>query len=229
FNKPSPSNRCGNYIKAAAKYYQSAILLGMDIGGNSRIAKHFNQLVDECSFVFSVETHEWINHPKETLADGAWSEEKSNVYTTIKCYVPWKEFLVTGTQKVRGEGVSSINYENHWVGDEKEDHQSIKGNWNVEKIEGAVQQYVDDRGEQTMLANISIYWKKNVTTRIWGKNPQGTFDESGTDTRSFMEHKSYPLENGYSERIGNESAGLSLRVFILKAPGDQRDNPNDCF
>lgn len=228
-NKPSPSNRCGSYIKVAAKYPESAILFGMDTGGSSGIAKHFNQLFYERSFVFSVETHEWINHLKETFKDGAWSEEKSNVYTTLKCYEPWNEFLFTGTQKVWGEGVSSINYENHCGGDEKEDHHSITGSWNVEKIEGAIQQYVDDHGEQTMLANISIYLKKNVTPRIWGKYPQDTFDESRTDARSFMEHKSYPLENGYSEKIGNERSGKSIRVFILKSPGDGRDDPVDCF
>jgi hypothetical protein len=80
-----------------------------------------------------------------------------------------------------------------------------------------------------MLANISIYWTKNVTTRIWGKNPRGPYDETGSTTESYVEHKSYPLENGYSEKIGNEAAGMSIKVFIVKSPGDGRDNPDDCF
>ena len=228
-DKAPPANLCGSYIKAAAKYLESATLLGRDIGGNSRIAKHFNDLVDKCSFVFGVETHEWINHPEEKRKDGSTSEETSNTYTTLKCYTPWNEFLATGTQKVRGEGNRSITYQKHWVGDEKEDHMTVSADWQVEKIEGAIQQYVDDHGEQSMLANISIYWKKNTTTRIWGKNPKGPYDESGTDTGTVVEHKSYSLENGFSEKIGNESAGYSLKVFILKAPGDGRDDPNDCF
>jgi hypothetical protein len=42
--KAPPENRCGSYVKAAAKYLESAILLGMDTGGNSRIARHFAEL-----------------------------------------------------------------------------------------------------------------------------------------------------------------------------------------
>ncbi len=227
--KAPPANLCGSYIKAAAKYLDSAKRLGMDTAGNSRIARHFNDLLDKCAFTFSVEVHEWIMHPKEKLKDGATLEEKSNTYTTLKCYTPWNEFMATGTQKIRGEGNRSVSYEMHWVGDEKNEHNTISGNWKVEKIEGAIQQYVDDHSEQTMLANISIYWKKDVTTHVWGKTPMGTYDESGTDDGTLVEHKSYPLENGYTEKIGNANAGLSLRVFILKAPGDGRDDPNDCF
>lgn len=227
--KASPANRCGSYIKAAAKYLDRATSMGMNILDESPIAQQFNRLVDECSFVFAVETREWINHPEEKRNDGSTSEEISNIYTTLKCYTPWKEFQATGTQKVRGEGNRSVTYERHWVGDEKEDHMTVSADWKVEKIEGAIQQYIDDHGEQTMLANISIYWKKNTTTRIWGKNPRGPYDESGTDTGTVVEHKSYSLENGFSEKIGNESAGYSLRVFILKAPGDGRYDPDDCF
>jgi len=228
-NRASPSNRCGSYIKAAAKYLEAATALGMNLGDESPIAQHFNRLVDECSFVFSVETLEWINNPKETYNDGSSFEEKSNTYTSIKCYTPWNEFITTGTQKVRGEGQRTLRYENHWVGDEKEDHQRISQNSNVEKIEGAIHQYVDDHGEKTMLANITIYWKADGTTRLWGKNPQGPYDMSSSDTKYFDEPKSYPLENGYSEKIGNDRAGYSIKVYILKAPGDGRDNPNDCF
>ncbi len=62
--KAAPTNRCGSYTKAAAKYLESATLLGMNIEDEFPIAQHFNQLVDECSFVFTVETRVWINHPK---------------------------------------------------------------------------------------------------------------------------------------------------------------------
>jgi hypothetical protein len=228
-DKSPPLNQCGSHVKAAAKYLESAILLGMDTGGDSRIARHFNELIDKCSFVFSVETQEWINHPKETYKDGSSFEERSNIYSQIKCHTPWNEFQVTGTQKVRGEGTGSLRYENHWIGDEKEDHHTIFGDWRVDKIEGAIQQYVDDHGEQTMLANISIYWKRTTNTRLWGKNPQGPYDFGGSETETVVEHKSYPLENGYSEKIGNETAGFSFRVYILKSPGDGRDDPDDCF
>ncbi|MDZ7633916.1 MAG: hypothetical protein U5L72_05545 [Bacteroidales bacterium] len=227
--KASPANKCGSYIKAAAKYTESATLLGMNIRDESPIAQQFNKLVDECSFVFAVETRFWINQPKEKRKDGSSYEEKLNNYTTIKCYTPWNEFQATGTQKVRGEGERSITWDKHWVGDEKEDHMTVTSAWKVEKIEGAISQYVDDHGEQTMLANISIYWKETTSTRIWGKNPHGPYDVSGTETKTSVEHTSYNLENGYSENIGNESSGHSLRVYILKSPGDGRDDPDDCF
>ena len=228
-DKSPPANQCGSYVKAAAKYLESAILLGMDTGGNSRIARHFNELIDRCSFVFSVETQGWINNPKETYKDGSSFEERADTYKTIKCYTPWNEFQITGTQKVRGEGNGSLKYESHWIGDEKEEHESRFGDWKVQKIEGAIQQYVDDHGEQTMLANISIYWERTTSIRLWGRNRQGSFDQSGSVTETEVEHKSYPLENGFSEKIGNATAGFSIRVFILKSPGDGRDDPDDCF
>ena len=228
-NKASPANRCGSYVKAAAKYLESATLLGMNIEGESPIAKHFNQLVDECSFVFTVETHEWINNPKERQNDGATFEEKSNWYGTVKCYIPWNEFSATGSQKVRGEGTMSLHYENHWVGDEKEDHIVSDGTWKSDKIEGAVRVSDDGHGQLESTANITIFWTKRVTNRFWGKNPQGSFDESGSDTQSYEENKSYPLKNGYEEKIGNSNAGMLFRVIILKQPGDGRDDPDDCF
>ncbi|TFG43337.1 MAG: hypothetical protein E4H43_01860 [Bacteroidia bacterium] len=228
--KASPANRCGSYIKAAAKYLESATLLGMNIEGESQIAKHFNQLVDECSFVFTVEKQEWIDKPKEKREDGSTYEEKATYYKTIKCYTPWNEFLATGTQKIRGEGTMSLHYENHWVGDEKNDHTVTDGSWRVEKIEGGIQQYIDDHGEQTMLANMSVYWKKDVTSHAWGKVAGGkTYDFSNHDDESFVEHVSYNIENGYTEKNGTSEYGFIIRIFILKAPGDGRDDPDDCF
>jgi len=69
--------------------------------------------------------------------------------------------------------------------------------------------------------------KKVIQLQTAPGNPP--YDEKGTDTQSYKESKSYPLKNGYQEKIGNDRAGLSFRVFILKQPGDGRDDPNDCF
>lgn len=227
--KARPVNQCGSYIKAAAKYLESATRLGMNVGNETGIARHFNNLVNSCSFVFTLEELYWTNHPKEKNRDGSTFEERSRMYTLLKCHTPWNEFLTTGIQKVRGEGECAVTMENHWVGEEKEDHLSTSGDWKVEKIEGGIQQYIDEHGEQSMLANISIYWKKNSTTHIWGKNPQGSYDESGSSSESYMESKSFPIVNGYFERIGNENGGHSIRVSIISAPGYKHDDPNDCF
>ena len=228
-NKASPSNRCGSYIKAAAKYLEAATLLGMNLGDESPIAQHFNQLVDECSFVFSVETREWINHPKEELDDGATFEEKSNWYGTLKCHISWNEFIATGTQKIRGSGNMHLHYEKHWEGDEKESHTITNASWTSEKIEGAVQVSDDGHGQLQGDAHVTIYWDQHTTTRIYGKRAGGEpYDESGSDNRSYKENKSFPLKN-FEETIGNKTAGRSIKVFILKSPGDGRDNPDDCF
>jgi hypothetical protein len=230
-NKASPSNRCGSYIRAAAKYLEAATLLGMNLGDESPIAQKFNQLVDECSFVFTVETYEWINHPKERQNDGATTEEKSDWYGTIKCYIPWKEFISSGTQNIRGEGTMNLHWEDHWVGDEKESHSVTDGSWKSDKIEGVVNVHDDGHGQLESTANITIYWTKRISTHIWGKTGKDDppYDKKGTDTQSDKESKSYPLKNGYEEKIGNDRAGFSFRVFILKQPGDGRDDPDDCF
>ena len=227
--KASPTNRCGSYIKAAAKYLEAATLLGMNLGDESPIAQKFNQLADECSFVFTVETHEWINHPREKHQDGATTEEKSNWYGTIKCHIPWKEFIATGNQKVRGEGAMNLHWINHWVGDEKESHSETNGTWKSDKIEGAVTVWEDEYGQIHPTANITVFWTKKITTHIWGKDANDSYDKTGTDTQSYKESKSYPLKHGYEEKIGNDRAGMSFKVIILKQPGDERDDPNDCF
>ncbi len=91
-SKQSGANRCGGYLKAAEKYIETARSLGMNTEALSFIDQRYNQLINECSFEFTVETHEWINHPKETLGDGATFEEKSNWYGNIRCIVPPTEF-----------------------------------------------------------------------------------------------------------------------------------------
>jgi hypothetical protein len=229
--KPSPANRCGSYIRAAAKYLEAATLLGMNLGDESPIAQKFNQLVDECSFVFTVETYEWINHPKEKHSDGATTEEKSDWYGTIKCHIPWKEFISSGTQSIKGEGTMNLHWEDHWVGDEKESHSVTDGSWKSDKIEGVVNVHDDGHGQLESTANITIYWTKRISTHIWGKTGKDDppYDKKGTDTQSDHESKSYPLKNGYEEKIGNDRAGFSFKVLILKQPGDDRDDPNDCF
>lgn len=230
-NRPSPANRCSSYTRAAAKYTEAATLLGMNIKDEAPIAQHFNKLVDECSFVFTVETHEWINHPKETLNDGATLEEKSNWYGTIKCNIPWNDFIATGNQEIRGEGNMNLHYEHHWVGDEKNEHIVTNGTWRTDKIEGAVTVSDDGHGQLLSEANVTIYWSKKVTTHMWGKPGlyDDPYDETSTDTRSYSESKSYPLKNGYEMKIGNSTAGISIRVNILKQPGDGRYDPDDCF
>ncbi len=229
--KASPTNRCGSYIKAAAKYLDRATSLGMNILDESPIAQQFHRLVDECSFVFTVEEQIWANHPKETAKDGHTFEKKSNYYTTLKCYIPWNDFSATGNQKVRGEGNGSLHDEYHWVGDEKNEHIVTDGTWRAEKIEGAVTVSDDGHGQLSSEAQIKIYWTKRVTTHMWGKKGlyDDPYDETGTDTQSYSESKSYPLKNGYEEKTGNSSGGMSVRIFILKQPGDGRDDPNDCF
>ncbi len=230
--KVPPANRCGSYIKAAAKYTESATLLGMNIEGKSPIAKQFNQLVDECSFVFTVEEQIWANHPKETSKlDGHTFEEKSNLYSTIKCHIPWKDFLATGNQKIRGEGTGSLHFEHHWVGDEKNEHIVTDGTMKADRIEGFVTVSDDGHGQLSAQANIEIYWTKTVTTHMWGKPGlyDDPYDETGTDTQTYRESKSYTLKNGYEDKIGNSDGGFLTRVFILKSPGDGRNDPNDCF
>jgi len=225
------NHRCASYIKAAAKYLEAATLLGMNLGDESPIAQKFNQLVDECSFVFTVETYEWINHPREKHSDGATTEEKSDWYGTIKCHIPWKEFISSGTQSIKGEGTMNLHWEDHWVGDEKESHSVTDGSWKSDKIEGVVNVHDDGHGQLESTANITIYWTKRISTHIWGKTGKDDppYDKKGTDTQSDHESKSYPLKNGYEEKIGNDRAGFSFKVFILKQPGDDRDDPNDCF
>ena len=228
-NKSSPSNRCGSYIKAAAKYLEAATLLGMNLGDESPIAQHFNRLVDECSFVFAVETHEWINNPREKHDDEATSEEKSNLYGTLNCHIPWNEFIATGNQKIRGNGTMNLHYENHWVGYEKEDHTITDGSWRSDKIEGGVSVYDDGHGQLQSTAHITIYWNQKVTTHIYGKRGKDKpYDETGSDSKTYEENKSFPLRN-FEEKIGNTRSGRSMRVIILKQPGDGRDDPNDCF
>jgi len=229
-SKPSPANRCGSYIKAAAKYLEASMLLGINTENVSRLNRHLEQLIDECSFVFTVETREWIDHPSEKHDDGSITEEKMTWYGLIKCHIPWNEFLGTGNMKVRGEGNMSLHHGNHWIGGDENTHEETNTNWEATEIEGAVNMNYDEYGVAHPVANITIHWKGEAQSRMWGKrhgNPP--YDMKGTDDRSYKEHKTYPIKNGYSEQIGNDRAGSSLKVYILKQPGDQRYNPNDCF
>jgi hypothetical protein len=229
-SKPPPANKCGNYINAAAKYLESAILLGIDQGANSPLNRHFEQLIDECSFVFTIETREWINHPHEIHDDGSTTMEKMNWDATIKCHIPWNKFLVSGSMEVRGEGDMSLHHENHWTGGEENTHEETHTNWKATEIEGSVRMNYDEFGVAHPVADITIHWEGEAQTSMWGKrhgNPP--YDFKNEADRSFKDYKSYPVENGYSEKIGDSSVGFSVTVNIQKQPGDERDDPSSCF
>lgn len=230
-SKQSGANRCGGYLKAAEKYRETAIKLGMNVGEWSFIDQRYRQLQMECSFEFTVETHEWINHPKETLDDGASFEEKSNWYGTIRCNIPPSEFGGVQPRIMAGMGNMNLHYEKHWVGDEKEDHMETNGKWEAAKITGSARFLANEAGIRLPAdASVTIYWDQDVTTRIWGRALKDKpYDESGTETKSTKENKRYPLKHGYEEKIGNEQAGRSIRVIVLRNPFDMRDDPNECF
>ena len=231
-SKQSGANRCGGYLKAAQKYIETARSLGMNTEALSFIDQRYNQLRNECSFEFAVETHEWINHPKETQSDGATFEEKSNWYGTIKCIVPPTEFGGHQPRIMSGEGTMSLHYEKHWVGDEKNDHTETNGTWKARKIQGSVRYKTNDSGSKYPVdVAMTIYWDKNVTTRLWGKPGQQDkpYDWTSTDTDPTEESKSYLLKHGYEDKIGTAMAGRSIKVIILRNPFDMKDDPNDCF
>ncbi|HBE43439.1 MAG TPA: hypothetical protein DDW27_20020 [Bacteroidales bacterium] len=232
-SKQSGANRCGAYLKAAEKYLQTAISLGLDTRTLSFIDQRYNQLKNECSYEFMVERLEWINHPKEKLDDGATLEEKSNWYGTIRCLVPPNEFMGHLPRIMASEGSMSLHYENHWVGyvKEKEHHIESNGSFKIRRIDGTIRSGINDSGlRYPDEARLTIYWDKSVTTRIWGYNLENEpYDRSRTDNEPYEETVTYPLINGYEERIGDEKAGYRIKIIILRNPFDMKDDPNDCF
>lgn len=230
-SKQSGANRCGGYLKAAEKYRATAIKLGMNVSEWSFIDQRYRQLQNECSFEFTVETHEWINHPKEKLGDGATLEEKSDWYGTIRCNIPPDEFGMVQPRIMAGTGNMNLHYEKHWVGDEKEDHTETNGTWQARKITGSARFIANDAGIRLPAdASVKIYWDQSVTTRIWGRKLKDKpYDESGTENKTSEENKRYPLKHGYEEKIGNEQAGRSVKVIVLRNPFDMKDDPNECF
>ncbi|MBN1387111.1 MAG: hypothetical protein JW965_01605 [Bacteroidales bacterium] len=230
-SKQSGANRCGGYLKAAEKYRATAIKLGMNAGEWSFIDQRYKQLQNECSFEFTVETREWIDHPKEKLGDGATLEEKSDWYGTIRYIIPPNEFGMVKPRIMAGEGTMNLHYEKHWVGDEKEDHMVTDGTWKARKITGSASFPANNSGVRLPAdASVTIYWDQNVSTHVWGRLLKDKpYDSSGTETKSTEENKRYPLKHGYEEKIGNAQAGRSIKVIILRNPFDMKDDPNECF
>ena len=228
-SRPSPANRCSSYTRAAAKYTEAATLLGMNIKDEAPIAQHFNNLVNECSYVFSAESREWSGQPRGMDLGGMF-ESKLTYYLTVNCHVPWNEFLTTGNQGVKGTGNKHEHYESHWVGDEKESHEVWDNSYKSLKIEGNIKVQEDEFGRLTREAHIRIYWECTSTIHMWGRDPEGNYDESGGGTKTIEESKIFSLDppnNSWSD--GNSNTGASYRAFVIKQPGDGRYDPNDCF
>ncbi len=228
-NRPSPENRCSSYTRAAAKYTEAATRLGMNIGDEAPIAQHFKNLVNECSYVFSVESHEWGGQPRGMDLGGMYESKLAN-YTTVKCHVPWNEFQTTGNQSVQGTGNQHEHFESHWVGDEKESHEQWDNSYTSKRIEGRIKVEEDEFGRLTREAHITIYWECKSTIRLWGRNRDGNYDEAGGGTKTVEESKIYSLDPpGNSWSNGNSISGASYRAVVIKQPGDGRYDPNDCF
>lgn len=227
--KPSPDNRCSSYTKAAAKYTEAATRLGMNIQEEAPIAQHFKKLVNECSYVFSVEAREWGGQPRGMDLGGMF-ESKLTTYTTVKCHVPWIEFLTTGNQGVQGTGNKHEHFESHWVGDEKESHEQWDNSYTSKRIEGKIKVLEDEFGRLSREAHITIYWECKSTIRLWGRNPEGNYDQTSGGTKTVEESKIYSLDPpGNSWSDGNPTSGASYRALVIKQPGDGRYDPNDCF
>jgi hypothetical protein len=131
---------------------------------------------------------------------------------------------------VRGEGNMSLHHENHWTGGEENTHEETYTNWRASEIEGSVSMNYDEFGVAHPVADITIQWEGEAQTSMWGKrhgNPP--YDLKSKADRSFKDYKSYPVENGYSEKIGDSTVGWSVTVNIQKQPGDERGDPNSCF
>ncbi|MFZ2286293.1 MAG: hypothetical protein WAV93_04845 [Bacteroidales bacterium] len=228
-NRPSPANRCSSYTRAAAKYTEAATLLGMNIQDEAPVAQHFNNLVNECSYVFSVESREWSGHPREMDLGGMF-ESRLTSYGTVNCHVPWNEFITTGKQGVQGTGNRHEHFESHWVGDEKESHEEWNNSYTSKRIEGNIKVQEDEFGRLSREAHIKIYWECKRTFHIWGRNTEGNYDETSRETKTVEESKIYSLDppnNSWSD--GNSTAGASYRAFVIKQPGDGRFDPDDCF
>jgi len=228
-NKPSPENRCSSYTKAAAKYTEAATRLGMNIQEEAPIAQHFKKLVNECSYAFSVEAREWGGQPRGMDLGGMF-ESKLTTYTTLKCHVPWNEFLTTGNQGIQGTGNKHEHFESHWVGDEKESHEQWDNSYTSKRIEGKIKVLEDEFGRLSREAHITIYWECKSTIRLWGRNPEGNYDQTSGGTKTVEESKIYSLDPpGNSWSDGNPTSGASYRALVIKQPGDGRYDPNDCF
>lgn len=227
--RPSPENRCSSYTRAAAKYTEAATLLGMNVEGEAPIAQHFNQLVNECSYVFTVEARQWGIQPKGMDLGGMF-ESKLTIYTMLTCHVPWNQFIRTGNQSVQGSGKQNEHYESHWVGDEKESHEVWDNSYTVQKIEGAIHVSEDEFGQLSREAHLTIYWECKTKIHFWGRTPEGNYDENAGGTKTIEENKIYSLDppnNTWSE--GSAQSGASYKAFVVKQPGDGRYDPDDCF
>jgi hypothetical protein len=124
----------------------------------------------------------------------------------------------------------NLHHENHWIGGEENTHEKTDANWIVASIEGSIRMNYDASGVAHPTANITIHWEGEAASRAWGKrhgNPP--YDYNSTEDQPFVEYKTYPVVNGYSERLGDQRSGLSVTVYILNQPGYDRDDPDDCF
>lgn len=229
-NRPSPDNRCSSYTRAAAKYTEAATLLGMNVENESLIARHFNKLMNECSYVFTVESRQWGGQPRGMDLGGMF-ESKLTIYSTINCHVPWNEFITSGNQSVQGKGNKNEHYEKHWVGDEEEEHEVYDNSYSSERIEGKIKILEDEFGRLYREAHITIYWEGTIKKHVWGKiRHKGSFDNSTNETGMIEESRIYyldPPNNNWSE--GSSVSGSSYRAIVIKQPGDGRYDPDDCF
>jgi len=213
--KQPPSDPCGSYGRALARYMEAAIRLGISFAENDPISDRFRQMVDQCAIRFSVEIDQEVRPRPE-------KDERSKRYGTVICYVPYWDFVSMKSRDIKGSGTLSYTY-SYAFEEQYVDHKNYveKSGTQAATCTGSLAQKEYAGGLLSIVAAVTLECKNSISVHAWGSSFGQTYDNSYTDTGTSSETFEMPLSNGFQVGYDEEYVKDIKKIFILNMPGNE--------
>lgn len=229
-NREEPANPCGNYLKAAIKYAESAMLLGISDEKAGAIQNRMEELLDQCTIRFSIEI-EYV------MRKDANEKENMNSYGSVTCHVPYSDFL-RGSMSVDGEGTLSYNYKYKWRYQEAQNcviTKNASGTIKVTIPHGNLYMKESETGEHELWLRASLALQNDAKGTGCDTCRDEKPCEDFVDNHEWSSFVDVPFRNGaqMKSEIDNPERKTYVKnmktLHILHMPTESDESEDDCY
>jgi len=229
-NREVPANPCGNYLKAAIKYAELAILLGLSNEKADAIQNRVEELLDQCTMRFSIE----IENIARKESD---EKEYINSYGSVIGHVPYSNFL-KGDLAVEGEGTLSYDYKYRWRYQDAQNcvlTKNASGTIKVTIPHGYLYMKEAEAGKHELWLNTHLAFQNDAKGTGCDTCREGNPCQDFVDDHKWSNILDLPLKNG--AQMGSEKTDAERKTYvkvmytlhILHMPSDSDDSDDDCY
>lgn len=228
--REAPQDPCGNYIMAAMKYAEAAILLGLSTERAEAVQKKIEKLVDRCSIRFSIEIETDIRKDQN-------EKEQLTSYGVVDAYIPISGEL-TGDRSLKGEGTLSYKYDYRWKYQEAQNLVHTVNSLGTIKVtipQGNIYIKQNEAGQPELWLHVSLSYQNNIRgTSCDTANKQNPCVEF-VDDHKYGDSLDFPLKSGavIGFEKSNPEKGTYVKdkktLYIIHMPTESDRSASECY